>query len=510
MYGQPDGTSNTTLLQKNNLIINNSISETSAPIDQSVVSIVNTENQPGSNPIAIYSHPQWNSQQIGNLTKSIYDEEGNIYVAASSAYVSENKINSWRYGDIGGGEDDLNAAGAIYRLDAYTGEATIFNSLPQQRVALCPIIFMTFSVQRLTGPGIADIAYDYENKQILTANNEDGKIYRTDKSGTLINEYDPGLADDGAVGFAPEPERITAIATQGNQVYYAISDSISSYIASYKIKNNQEVLPNSEQIEIMLSDILELTNPNFPITNINLAEGNLMAITQNNMLNEVTILPDNLPTIILKKSANKWQFEKLFDGSTEQLELRNKSNVQMALSEEVEETQLWYAGSDLYENNYLLHTNVEVLPDMSNPLTANYSSYQLPGLLGAVKNVQFVKESKLLNSVLNNENQNEGSLNNGNNNNNNNGDDDENENSKIEPRRSEVEIYPNPADTYFQIKNLSSEDIKAIYLYNLAGELLKFSDKASTIVNVNDIEPGVYIVKVKTADNLSMKKVLVK
>jgi len=234
LHGQTDETTNLTLLQKDNIIITNNINTTSAPIDQSVVSIVDTES--GSNPISVYSHPEWNSRQIGNLTKSIYDEEGNIYVAASSMYTSESKLNSWRYGDIGGGADDLNAAGSIYRLDAYTGEASVLTSLPQQRAALCPIIFITFSAMRLTGPGIADIAYDYENKQILAANYEDGKIYRTDKSGN-----DPGLADNDSVGFAPEAERITAIATKGNKVYYAVSTDTSSWVASYKIKNNQTV-----------------------------------------------------------------------------------------------------------------------------------------------------------------------------------------------------------------------------------------------------------------------------
>jgi len=228
-----------------------------------------------------------------------------------------------------------------------------------------------------------------------------------------------------------------------------------------------------------------------------------MAITQSNMLNEVTILPANLPTIILKKRANEWQFEKLFDGSTEQVELSNKANLQLIKKGEDEETKLWYAGNDLYQNNYLFNINYGNLPQMPALLTANYTAYQLPNLLGSIKTVQVVDEDKLVDLAKNISND----------------DDDEDEdgfdegnedgNSKVNLSSLDVEVYPNPVFSYFQIKNLSSNDLKAIYLYNLKGKLLKFSNNTSIAVDVNGIKPGVYIVKVKTVDHLLTKKLVI-
>jgi len=503
MYGQTDETSNVKLLQSANVIVTNSINSTSPLNEQNVVSIIDVSQQSSTNSVAVFSHPQWTNEQIGNLTKSIYDEEGNIYLAASSMYTSESKLNSWRYGDAGGGANDLNAAGSIYRLDAYTGEVSVLTSLPQQRAMFCPIIFITFSAQRLTGPGIADIAYDYENQQILAANNEDGKIYRIDKFGTLINIYDPGLADDDSVGFAPETERITAIATSGTKVYYAGSTNTSSYIASYKIKNNQKVQANSQQLEIVLSDIAELSNPDFPITGISL-RGNLLSITQSNMLNEVTKLPENLPTVILKNKASKWQLERLIDGSTNQVELSGKSNIQFAIQNDENEMPLWYAGNDIYKNNYLFNANFNAFPQMPNLLTTNYIQYEIPGLLGTIENIQFVNENVFISY-----NENDREDENEENENQNQADQGNQGNSKLSSSSYQIEIYPNPALTSFKIKNNSTKTVTEIYLYNLNGKLLKCNDNTNSPIDVSNFKSGVYFVKMKTVDRIYMEKILV-
>ena len=141
---------NCKLLQPGKIIAQNNITKFSPPENQFVLSLLETNLPNTSSNIHIYNHPQWTSEQIGNTTKAVYDEEGNMYVAASSLYISDSRLDSWRYGEIGGGADDLNAAGTIYKLDAYTGAPEVLYSVPQQQRANVPIIFITFSAMRLT------------------------------------------------------------------------------------------------------------------------------------------------------------------------------------------------------------------------------------------------------------------------------------------------------------------------------------------------------------------------
>ncbi len=84
--------------------------------------------------LGMYHHPSWLVDSIGNVFGITMDHCGNTYTTASSQYSSAyfGSQGVIRYGEIGGGVDDLSAAGTVYKIDAFTGQASVFAVLPQQ------------------------------------------------------------------------------------------------------------------------------------------------------------------------------------------------------------------------------------------------------------------------------------------------------------------------------------------------------------------------------------------
>ena len=203
-----------------------------------VRSIGFANNRPEVNP-TMYHHPSWVVDSIGNVFGIDTDKEGNMYAAASSHYAaafgyvlggnnSHNAKSVLRYGDIGGGADDLGAAGTVYQLDAVTGQAKVFVQLPQQRVAYtasqCESPNET--TNRNTGPGLGNITYDQHHDQFFIANFEDGTIYRVDKDGNIINSFDPQTltgftVDDGTAGWATDAKPYGLVVNpDGTQLFF--------------------------------------------------------------------------------------------------------------------------------------------------------------------------------------------------------------------------------------------------------------------------------------------------
>ena len=183
---------------------------------------INTaNNRPEVNPNAWY-HSSWSVDNIGNVFGIDYDTTGNIYVTASSHYshiygyilgpdASNYTQAIIKYGDLGGGTDDLDAAGTVYKLDAVTGEASVFVQLPQQAFSFNHYACEAADppLARTTGPGLGNIVFDQANNQFFVSNFEDGKIYRIDTQGDTIHSFDPqtlGVFDpyDGTAGWATD------------------------------------------------------------------------------------------------------------------------------------------------------------------------------------------------------------------------------------------------------------------------------------------------------------------
>ncbi len=156
-----------------------------------------------SNQVEVYHHPSWRIDSIGNVFGITMDGCGNTYVTASSNYSSyfflvESVI---RYGDIGGGAESLEAAGTVYKIDGLTGQASVFSVLPQQAFAFENITCEGITtVPRNTGPGLGNIVFSHFTRQFYVTNFEDGRIYRLDEDGAILDSYDPLVYDTGTPG----------------------------------------------------------------------------------------------------------------------------------------------------------------------------------------------------------------------------------------------------------------------------------------------------------------------
>ena len=161
-----------------------------------------------------YHHPSWNAEDLGNVFGVALDDEKNIYVAAHGLYGTYRPLHH-RYGNIGGGASDLDAAGTVYRIDGATGVVSVFCVVPDQQP-------MLLSPGFTSGPGLGNITYDYRHDQFFVTSLEDGIIYRFDNSGTLLSQHDPLAPDTGAAGMPPREDRLWAVEYENGEVYYSV------------------------------------------------------------------------------------------------------------------------------------------------------------------------------------------------------------------------------------------------------------------------------------------------
>lgn len=73
-----------------------------------------------------------------------------------------------------------------------------------------------------------------------------------------------------------------------------------------------------------------------------------------------------------------------------------------------------------------------------------------------------------------------------------------------------VKIYPNPANDRLTFEKLPTN--ATIEIYNIAGEVVYSvygKNQNSAIINVSDLSKGTYVVKIKSADTVSVQKILI-
>ena len=71
-------------------------------------------------------------------------------------------------------------------------------------------------------------------------------------------------------------------------------------------------------------------------------------------------------------------------------------------------------------------------------------------------------------------------------------------------KASDVVIYPNPAKDMLQIRGM---DVASVKIYNLTGQMVK-EVQNSTVVNVSDIETGIYVIDVKDRQDKRYKQMI--
>lgn len=183
---------------------------------------------------AMYHHPDWTVDKVGNVFGiAINSATGNFYVTASANYgagfgVSTVQTGILQYGSIGGGANNLQAAGTVYQIDATSGVPTVFAVLPQQSTTFTAHDCENGTTQsRTTGVGLGNIVYDETHNQYFVSNIEDGRIYRLDSDGTILDSFDPFTEDDGVAGISILEELPYGLAVDpnGNRLFFGVIDS---------------------------------------------------------------------------------------------------------------------------------------------------------------------------------------------------------------------------------------------------------------------------------------------
>ena len=187
-----------------------------------------------TNNVEMYHHPSWHIDSMGNVFGITMDDHGNVFVTASSNYGTQFFFDPGivRYGDIGGGAEDEQAAGTIYKIDGITGQASVFGVLPQQEALFehssCEFVEI---INRNTGPGLGNITFNQATKHFYATNFEDGRIYRLDEDGTILDSYDPWGLDNGAPGVVDLDELAYGIdiSPDGSALFFGNASTNSTF-----------------------------------------------------------------------------------------------------------------------------------------------------------------------------------------------------------------------------------------------------------------------------------------
>lgn len=211
-----------------------------------------------------WTHPDWTRANLGTVFGVTIDGVGNAFLAHSSVY---------NYGIPRDAVGALGAPGAIYQIDSATGAPSLFATLPQ---TLDPSIQPASEAW----PGIGNIAWDFDRDVLFASNMDDGRIYRVDSSGSILDAWDHATdlltvggaseAND-ADGFAPLGERVWAVCPTVDRLYYSVwwEDSgnlditNSNEIWSVRLDPSGAIVPGSKQLEIQMPAVNNgsLSNP---------------------------------------------------------------------------------------------------------------------------------------------------------------------------------------------------------------------------------------------------------
>ncbi|HSD91983.1 MAG TPA: hypothetical protein VLB11_03040 [Methyloceanibacter sp.] len=185
----------------------------------------------------------------------------------------------WMAGQFGQG----GGPGSIWKVDGETGAVSLFATIPDN-----------------SGPGLGDIAFDPATHQFFVSNLDDGRIYRLDSAGAVLDTFDHGqtgrtaaglaaVADDGATaditspafdgedpatwGFAQPERRVWGLGLRAGRLYYAVAEGPSIWSVSINLDGTFGADPRRE-IEV------SGTPANHPISDIAFDSADYMYIAQ--------------------------------------------------------------------------------------------------------------------------------------------------------------------------------------------------------------------------------------
>ncbi len=164
-----------------------------------------------------YVGVDWTRAKLGSVFGITLDDLGNIYVAHTAIY----KVASDAFGGLAPAGK---GPGAIYKIDN-SGAAGWFATLPNPQATSSGIIAPN------NYPGLGNICFDCATRKLYATNWADGGIYRLNTAGNILSCYHhatntlfPGgnCTDLDPLTFAPLGERVWAVQTSRDKLYYSV------------------------------------------------------------------------------------------------------------------------------------------------------------------------------------------------------------------------------------------------------------------------------------------------
>ncbi|WP_273446713.1 SdrD B-like domain-containing protein, partial [Neolewinella agarilytica] len=355
-------------------------------------------------------HPaSWSFTNLGNVFGVAIDRERHMYATASSSYSPQLNFLSQANGTsanvnfrsgtgaIGraaagpNASAELNAAGTIYKLDAVTGNPTVFAVLPQQATTAAYNAFIQAGIQTLnlstgnrtnTGPGLGNVVYDQDHDQFFVTNFEDGKIYRIDADGNVQpNPYDFGTPDNGAAGMPALQDRVWGVGIYNGRLYYSIWTDLACTNGNcgnatnnyYDNGPNPTIKPfiRSMAIDPVTGDFLTATDQleydgadlehTAPISDIAFdAEGNML-IAQKTMLTDYAGYNHRSQVAYLTGGNGSWTADPFFTAPRENPTNANRygteayGGVDFGYNGTDIDATIWYSSADMVRDGNIIN-----------------------------------------------------------------------------------------------------------------------------------------------------------
>lgn len=206
-----------------------------------------------------YTHPTWNQDNLGSIFGLALDGDGNIYVASTKTW------NSDSMGPAGWG--------AVYKLDTYSGAISTFALLPNAQDA-----------------SLGSITYDCDHNQLFVTNFGDGKIYRLDMSGAIIDSYDHGTPWNGSGGWAALRDRPWAVEAHDGRLYYSLwnEDTVNyssgdfNEIWSIELDAAGGFVPGTDVSEIIITNFYQ-TQYSAPVADMRFSKTGSLLLAERSM-----------------------------------------------------------------------------------------------------------------------------------------------------------------------------------------------------------------------------------
>lgn len=71
---------------------------------------------------------------------------------------------------------------------------------------------------------------------------------------------------------------------------------------------------------------------------------------------------------------------------------------------------------------------------------------------------------------------------------------------------AQLSVYPNPVQDVLMIQTANAQEIQAVFIYNLSGQLIYSEDTFIDRINTSELKSGIYYIEIKTANGTAMEK----